>query len=87
MLCVDDFILFAVALWRRVTLDECVAGGDVEFDENGIPLPPDLSALFPPGMEDLFGGDGEESDDDDEEDDEDDEEDEEEEEDAESSAP
>ncbi len=72
-----------------LTLDECVAGsGDVEFDENGMPLPPDLSALFPPGMEDLFGGDGEESDDDDEEDDEEDEEgDEEEEEDAESSAP
>ncbi len=76
-----------------MTLDGCVAGsGDVEFDENGIPLPPDLSALFPPGMEDLFGGDGEESDDDDEdeedeEDDDEDDGDDGEEEDAESSAP
>ncbi len=43
--------------------------GDVEYDENGIPLPPDLSALFP--LDGLFGGEGDDDDDDDDDDDED----------------
>ena len=43
----------------------------MEFDENGIPLPPDLSGLFPP---ELFGGEGD-GDEDDEDDDDDEEED------------
>ncbi len=45
--------------------------GDVEYDENGIPLPPDLSALFP--LDGLFGGEGDDDEDDDDDDDDDDE--------------
>jgi hypothetical protein len=58
----------------------CSGSGDVEFDENGIPLPPDLSGMFPP---ELFGGDG----DDDDEDDDDEDEDEDDEEDSDADAP